>query len=83
MSYRIHNIGILIRTEPREAVKEIRGIIDRNKGNVSACADDAGVDRRTFNRWVEALDAISGKYRIRQRIEKLRSKGECYRPRAS
>lgn len=71
MSYRIHTIGTLIQTDPKEAAKEIRKIIRRNKGNVSACSEEAGTDRRTFQRWIEALDEV---FSIKNYIHKTREK---------
>ena len=55
MSYVPHEIGSLIRTRPEEATERILAIVNRNGGNVTACAEDAGTDRRTFTRWIVAL----------------------------
>lgn len=63
-------IRSLIRTRPKVAAKRVIAIIVHNRGNLAACAEEAGTDRRTFARWVEALDPEFG---IRKLIEIARA----------
>jgi len=54
----------MIRTRPKEAARRVLAIVRRNNGNVAACADEAGTDRRTFQRWIAALDDEGFELRI-------------------
>lgn len=54
--YRYHEIGTLIRYKPEAAAREILDLIRDHRGNVAACAQAANVTRRTFVRWIAALD---------------------------
>jgi hypothetical protein len=70
MSYVPHEIGSLIRTRPEEATRMVLEIVDRNGGNVTMCAEEAGTDRRTFTRWIVALDLQKKVASARKKVAK-------------
>jgi hypothetical protein len=73
MAYREHEIGTLIRTDPKTAFKKLKHLLGSRKinGNVALLAEAQGVNYRTASRWVERLEAAG--YSLRDTIESARN----------
>jgi len=48
-------MGLMVRFMPDQAAARLLSVLRKANWNLSQAAEEMGVDRRTFNRWLEAL----------------------------
>lgn len=66
MAYVANEMGMMVNFKPEEAKKKILGALkDECGANADIAAAHFGVTRRTFGRWVKALDLTEAASKMR------------------